>query len=845
MSIPPDTLRAEVQRYRDRGWQVTRLRPGGKMAYEKDWPNLIREADDFEPGENVGVRFGPQSGGLVDVDLDYDTARRLVACPAFGLDHLVEFGRSSLPAGRRGHRLVVIPDAPNRSRVFGLRSKRAVELLRPRGIGLTVVELRGSNGSQTAFPPSVIRAEDKPDDPLVWTDPDATIPELGWTELNHRVGRLAFCALAAALYPEDADVRDPFCLAVFGALIASGVDLDTADRMVAEVARVAGDETVRSTAFDHGGEGVAEFVALAGLQDIGHLVRSWLGLQVAEPDRNDAAPDRERDRDYVQGDVQSGVIDAETLRRLLDPLDPEDFADYESHREMLHAAHHATGGDKAARQVFLDWCARHPEFGSGKRNEHGRLWSEVVGAMWDRSSIVRDGAARLNTIGTILGHLRDAGHGLLVAQVQREIGSAGDDFSDDDLDPRWREDGPDPEKPAPIDWQAWFRENWTAIGQRDIATIPPTPWLTEGLLLYGDVTTIGGRGGSGKSLLAWQIVCSVATGKPMAWWPAPERPRKVLVISGEDSVDEIERRVSAACQSMGISRADLGDNFLVWNHRSIRLALKDDKTGKVTLTDLWRGIRWAVENLGVGLIVLDPLIKGSSGFEESRNDHMDELYGLVRDLLEGYECAALTVDHFSKGGSGGDQASIRGASAKVDASRVALTLTAMTEEEFTRIKPRRPREAYVLCVDPKQNYSKKTGGHWLELVEREVGNGEQRPSLDWRNLGTVGEFFDPLYWEHRNEFLRLVAEGCVREDKETRPWSGSVTGPRDVRLTVAVAERFDLDEKQASELVAAFAAEGSIRVVDWEGPNRTTSKVWALNPDFQTEEDTETEALRG
>lgn len=842
MSNPPDDLREAVQRYRDRGWQVTRLRPGGKMAYEKDWPNLVREADDFQPGENVGVRFGPQSGGLVDVDLDYDTARRLVGHPAFGLDHLVEFGRSSLPAGRRGHRLVVVPDAPNGSRVFGLRSKRAGELLKPRGIGLTVVELRGSNGSQTAFPPSVIRAEGKPDDPLVWSDPDAMIPEMSWTELNHRVGRLAFCAFASALYPDATVDCDPFCLAVFGALIASGVDLDTADRMVAEVARVAGDDTVRDTAFNHGGEGLDEFLDLTGLQDLGHTVRSWLGLQTVEPDAS--APERERSGDHVQGDVTPGVIDAETLHRLLDPLAPEDFADYESHREMLHAAHHATGGDKAARQVFIEWAARNETYGPDKRDEHGKLWSEVIAAMWDRARIDRDSGAPVNTIGTILGHLRDAGHGLLVAQVRREIGSAGDDFSDDDLDLQWLQDGPDREKPAPIDWQAWFRENWTAIGQRDIAKIPPTPWLTEGLLLYGDVTTIGGRGGSGKSLLAWQIVCSVATGRPLAWWPAPERPRKVLVISGEDSVDEIERRVSAACQAMGISRADLGDNFLVWNHRSIRLALKNDKTGKVTLTELWQGIRWAVENLGVGLIVLDPLIKGSSGFEESRNDHMDELYGIVRDLLEGHECAALTVDHFAKAGTGGDQASIRGASAKVDASRVALTLTAMTEEEFTRIRPRRPREAYVLCVDPKQNYAKKTGGHWLELVEREVGNGEQRPSLVWRNLGTVGEFFDPLYWEHRDEFLRLVAEGCVREDKETRPWSAAVKGPRDVRLTVAVAEQFDLDEKQARELIAAFESEGSIRAEDWAGSDRTTSKVWVINPEFQTEEDVETEVIR-
>lgn len=273
-----------------------------------------------------------------------------------------------------------------------------------------------------------------------------------------------------------------------------------------------------------------------------------------------------------------------------------------------------------------------------------------------------------------------------------------------------------------IDWQAWYAENWVAIGQRDLETIPPTPWLTEGLLLYNDVTTIGGRGGSGKSLLGWQIVVSVATGTRLAWWPKPERARKVLVISGEDDVDEIERRVSAACQAVGVKRSNLGDNFMVWSKRNIRLAMKD-KNGTVTRTKLRHGIRWAVENLGVGLVVLDPLVKVSSGFDESSNDHMDELYGIIRELTVGQQCAALNIDHFAKGGTGGDQASIRGASAKVDAARVAITLTTMTGDEHQKLRPPLPRESYALCIDPKQNYARKTGGHWMELAEFDVGNG--------------------------------------------------------------------------------------------------------------------------
>jgi hypothetical protein len=834
MTDTAEKFRSEVQRYRDNGWQVTRLRPGGKMAYEKDWPNLIREADDFEPGENIGVRFGPQSGGLVDVDLDYATARRLVGHPAFGLNHLVEFGRASLPAGQRGHRLVIVPDAPNRSRVLGLRSKRAVELLKPRGLKLTVVELRGSNGSQTAFPPSIIRSEGKPDDRLVWSGPDTSIPTMSWVELNQRAGRLAFCALATALYP--ADHRDAFCASIFGALIESAVDIDVADKMVAEVSRVAGDEAVRDTALDHGGEGLAEFLALTGLEDIGHIVRSWLGLQTAEPDT--ATPERERlDHDIVQGDVRPGVIGADTLRRLLDPLDPEGFADYESHREMLHAAHHATGGGKAARQVFVEWCSRSEAYGPGKRDEHGKLWSDVVKAMWDRTPLERDGP--MNTIGTIFGHLLDAGHGRLVTQVGREIESAGNEFSNDDLDAEYLAE---PEKPEPIDWDAMFRESFVAIGHINVADIPPTPWQIEGLTLYGEATTIGGLGGAGKSTLMWMIVCSVATGKPLAWWPAPDRPRKVIVLSGEDSIDEIERRVSAACQAMGIERSDLGENFMVWSNRSIRLAAMDEKTGKVSYSKLWGLIRWAIKNQDVGLLAIDPLIKVSSGFRESDNDDMEALYAILRAGL-GTDCAALTSDHFAKSGSGGDQGSIRGASAKVDAARAALTVSGMTEEEFKRLRPPRPRYSYVLVTDPKQNYAAKRGARWLEFIDFEVGNGETRPALVWRDFDSM-EFYDPAYWDMRDEFLRVVAEGYVKDGQERRPWGASLTGPKETRLDVAVSERLGIDGNQATAWIKAFASEGSIMQVDWKNPNRTVSKGWEVNPDFRTDEDEITEDVR-
>lgn len=421
---------------------------------------------------------------------------------------------------------------------------------------------------------------------------------------------------------------------------------------------------------------------------------------------------------------------------------------------------------------------------------------------------------------------------------ERSQAAAADDFAAVPLDPEHL-----PAEEPETDWDQWFADNWVTIGQRDLTTLPKTPWLMEGLLLYNDLTIIGGKGGVGKSLHAWQIGAAVAMGLPFAWWPAPERPRRVLVVSGEDDAPEIERRVAVACKAMGINRAELGSggNFLVWDHRNVRLARKDAKTGKVTRTELWKGIRWAIEYQDIGLVIIDPLIKASVGFEESSNDDMEELFNLIRELTIGRACAVLLDDHFAKGGVGGDQAAVRGASAKIDAARVAITLTPMTEAEFRKMRPPRPRESYVMSSGAKQNYARKTGGRWFELVEYAVGNGETRPALVWRSANELEGFADPQTWEHRADFIRLVAKGC---DDEGNPWFSTTRGEKSKRLDAALSELLSITQEDARRWIEAFKAEESIVEVDWKDQNRKSRKVWTLNPDYSTEEDDAIMALR-
>jgi hypothetical protein len=392
--------------------------------------------------------------------------------------------------------------------------------------------------------------------------------------------------------------------------------------------------------------------------------------------------------------------------------------------------------------------------------------------------------------------------------------------------------------PEPEDndkWGAWFRENFEPIGEVDPATIPLMQWIVHGVLLANEVTTLAGKGGAGKSVLAYHMMVMLASASPFAWM-TPRLPGCVLIISGEDDKNEVERRVVAACKELGVNRAALAGRIFIWANRSdIRMVVKQ-KDGTIRRTKLWHGVQWAIKNLGVVVYSIDPSTKMSSGFDQNNNDDMYVVYGHLRDVTEGYPCACLVLDHFAKGGTGGDQGATRGASAKVDASRVALTLSAMTEAEHDTLKPPLPRESYVLVSDPKQNYTKRTGSRWLEWTEHEVGNTEQRPGLRWRDFASTEAVLDPQQWPHRIAFLQMVEDGCVAK-AVAQPWSVSTKGPKDVRLDNAVASVFNVTMPTAQRWIEAFEKEGAIRQAEWLNASRRPIQVWERVAEYQTEEE--------
>lgn len=214
----------------------------------------------------------------------------------------------------------------------------------------------------------------------------------------------------------------------------------------------------------------------------------------------------------------------------------------------------------------------------------------LLDSRWDISShITESRRSDDQRLAYAIKQIRDA-YGANVADEQKRVQEARDDFREPP-DEEWTRD----DVAVVVDeMRQRFTQQVGLIGLQDPSAIPRTPWLVEGLLLRRDITLLGGMGGTGKSLFLWQVCVSVATATEFAGWQ-PDKPRKVLVLSGEDDFDEIERRVVAACQAMGVDRTTLEDRFSVLQSRRIRMATKG-KDGTIKDEGLWAMVRWAIKN---------------------------------------------------------------------------------------------------------------------------------------------------------------------------------------------------------------------------------------------------------
>lgn len=162
--------------------------------------------------------------------------------------------------------------------------------------------------------------------------------------------------------------------------------------------------------------------------------------------------------------------------------------------------------------------------------------------------------------------------------------------------------------------------------------VPERRWIVPYWIPDRAVTMLAGDGGVGKSLLAMQLLTSVAIGSP--WLGLPVTECRALGVFCEDDPDELHRRQDAINREYGIGFGDLEN--LSWVSRvgdnAVMMAFDSGDHG--TPTELYQQIYDAARNFGAQLIVLDALHDVFAGNENARpqaRQFINLLHGLARD----------------------------------------------------------------------------------------------------------------------------------------------------------------------------------------------------------------------
>lgn len=229
----------------------------------------------------------------------------------------------------------------------------------------------------------------------------------------------------------------------------------------------------------------------------------------------------------------------------------------------------------------------------------------------------------------------------------------------DDLGKRWEGFGTSGRRPTTMRWLmglAKEKREAAQVAESQISFVdfgalafgdpPPRQWVVQEWLPRGAVTSLFGRGGVGKSLLAQQMAIAVANGRDFLGIPTTEG--SVLGLFCEDDTDELLRRGSALFDaSMMGPTESTGGMFLDARAGKFNTLASFGLDRLLVPTTLLDELRKQCEAIRPALVILDNIAQVYAGPENSRNEvtsFCNELTGISR----AFNCAVLLLGHPAK-----------------------------------------------------------------------------------------------------------------------------------------------------------------------------------------------------
>lgn len=229
--------------------------------------------------------------------------------------------------------------------------------------------------------------------------------------------------------------------------------------------------------------------------------------------------------------------------------------------------------------------------------------------------------------------------------------------------------------------------------------VPVREWHVEGVIPRKTVTLLFGDGGTGKSLATLQLAVSTIIGAD--WFGLPTRTGRVLLLSAEDDLDEMHRRLHDIITSAGdISFEDLaGLKIVPLAGEDAVLGAPTKKGALIEPTPLWAAFEAEAKAWRPELIIVDTLADVFGG-EENARAQARQFIGMLRGMALETGAAVLVLGHPSLGGMASG-AGTSGSTGWNNSVRSRLYFKRVLDEDGTEADP----DLRLLSLK-KANYSR-------------------------------------------------------------------------------------------------------------------------------------------
>ena len=293
----------------------------------------------------------------------------------------------------------------------------------------------------------------------------------------------------------------------------------------------------------------------------------------------------------------------------------------------------------------------------------------------------------------------------------------------------------------------------------DFTTIPPRQWVLGTRLISGYVTVTLAPGGVGKSTHTLLEALSVAAGEPYSGI-TPHKSGKVLIYNTEDPRDEIFRRLYAACIYHKIDSSVLERVYVESGIEQPLIVARESK-GNVIFPKRAREFEDICKKEGFVAIFLDPFVR-THRINENDNSQMDTVMNYFSRIAIRTGAAISLVHHTRKSQSGetiaGNVDAGRGASALVDAARIASTLTCMSAKEAEAVGlPATERYRHLRLDNAKGNMAPPAiVANWFTMVSVELPNGDSVGVLEAMDSDHLRSIKSQQYYRIQLEYAQIL-----------------------------------------------------------------------------------------